>query len=165
VTYSCAYCGAAASPEAGCATCGRDPDPDAVEVARCDAEITALIGHLATARRAVDDLDERIGHLATARRAVDDLDERIGHVWERRNAADARVRAAARPRRHRLGVLTYPLGGVVATAAAVLPGDPRVRAAVLAATAALPLGAALRRHPPASASATRGWLSRGRTGR
>jgi hypothetical protein len=148
VTYSCAYCGAAASPEAGCATCGRDPDPDAVEVARCDAEITALIGHLATARRAVDDLDER-----------------IGHVWERRNAADARVRAAARPRRHRLGVLTYPLGGVVATAAAVLPGDPRVRAAVLAATAALPLGAALRRHPPASASATRGWLSRGRTGR
>lgn len=148
MTYSCAYCGAAASPEAGCATCGRDPDPDAVEVARCDAEITALIGHLATARRAVDDLDER-----------------IGHVWERRNAADARVRAAARPRRHRLGVLTYPLGGVVATAAAVLPGDPRVRAAVLAATAALPLGAALRRHPPASASATRGWLSRGRTGR
>jgi len=78
VTYSCASCGALAAADAGCAHCGRSADPDAVEVARTDAEITQLIARLAAARRAVEDLDERI----------DD-------AWNRRNAAASRLRRRA----------------------------------------------------------------------
>jgi len=77
VTYPCAYCGAPASADTGCPACGRGPDPDAIEVVRTDAEISELIGQLASARRAVSDLEGR-----------------IGQAWQRRHAAAARVRAA-----------------------------------------------------------------------
>ena len=77
MTYPCPHCGAPASDETGCPSCGRGPDADAAEVIRTDAEISALIGDLATARRAVSELETR-----------------IGAAWERRNVAAARVRAA-----------------------------------------------------------------------
>ncbi|WP_250030709.1 SCO7613 C-terminal domain-containing membrane protein [Paractinoplanes maris] len=42
MTYPCPHCSAPASPETGCPSCGRGPDPDAIEVVRADAEIAEL---------------------------------------------------------------------------------------------------------------------------
>ncbi|MFF5292123.1 SCO7613 C-terminal domain-containing membrane protein [Paractinoplanes globisporus] len=77
MTYPCPYCGAPANLETGCPSCGRGPDPDAAEVIRTDAEISVLIGELATARKAVSDLEVR-----------------ISQAWQRRHKAAARVRLA-----------------------------------------------------------------------
>ena len=77
MTYPCPFCGAPASAETGCPACGRAPDQDALEVVRTDAEIGELITQLASARRAVSELEAR-----------------IGQAWQVRNAAAARVRAA-----------------------------------------------------------------------
>jgi hypothetical protein len=79
-TYPCPHCRATASAETGCPSCGRSPDPDAIEVMRTDAEIA-----------------EMLPQLATARWAVSDLEKRIGHAYERRNLAAERVRAGQRP--------------------------------------------------------------------
>ena len=61
MTYPCPYCGAPATLATGCPSCGRGPEPDAAEVIRLDAEISGLIAELATARRAVSDLETRLG--------------------------------------------------------------------------------------------------------
>jgi hypothetical protein len=112
VTYPCPHCGAPASDQTGCPSCGRGPDADAAEVIRTDAEISTLIGELATARRAVGDLEGR-----------------IGMAWQRRNAAAARVRAAVgtRPERRKPETSTravqnvlFVLGGLLLGVAAIV---------------------------------------------
>ena len=109
MTYPCPTCGSPANLETGCPSCGRDPDPDAAEVIRTDAEITTLIAELATARTAVTDLEYR-----------------IGQAWQRRNAAAARVRAAAgpqpRPETSSRAVqnLLFTLGGLLLGVAAIV---------------------------------------------
>ena len=75
MTYPCAYCGSTASAADGCPSCGRGPDPDAIEVARADTEIA--------------ELNKR--H-AEARRAVLDIEAALAAVWGRRETAAARVR-------------------------------------------------------------------------
>jgi len=77
VTYPCPYCHQPASPETGCPSCGRAPDPDAIEVMRADAEIA--------------ELNARLG---TARQAVREIEGLVGQAWQRRHAAAARVHAA-----------------------------------------------------------------------
>ncbi len=76
MTYPCAYCGSPASSEDGCPSCGRGPDPDALEVVRVDAEIAELNGRLAVARQAVRGIEEGLVRL-----------------WNRRQATVARVQA------------------------------------------------------------------------
>ena len=108
VTYPCPNCGSPANLETGCPSCGRDPDPDAAEVIRTDAEITTLIAELATARTAVTDLEYR-----------------IGQAWHRRNAAAARVAAAGpqpKPETSSRAVqnLLFALGGLLLGVAAIV---------------------------------------------
>ncbi|GID29215.1 SCO7613 C-terminal domain-containing membrane protein [Paractinoplanes brasiliensis] len=74
MTYPCPQCGTPASPESGCPSCGRGPDPDAIEVVRADAEIA--------------ELNRR---LFEARRAVAGLEATLAQVWSRRQAAAARI--------------------------------------------------------------------------
>ncbi|XVU27668.1 SCO7613 C-terminal domain-containing membrane protein [Actinoplanes sp. CA-054009] len=99
MTDSCAKCGN---------NCGCGPDPDAIEVARADAEITELI------RR-----------LGAARLVVTEIERALNEVWARRNAAAARVRSrmpapapAAAPR-FAQNVL-FLLGGLLLAVAAVV---------------------------------------------
>jgi hypothetical protein len=80
MTYPCPHCRAMASADTGCPSCGRGPDADAIEVMRTDDEIAKLLPQLATARRAVSDLETR-----------------IGHAYQRRNQAAERVRASMPP--------------------------------------------------------------------
>ncbi|WP_433378353.1 SCO7613 C-terminal domain-containing membrane protein [Actinoplanes sp. CA-142083] len=104
MTYPCPNCGAPASLESGCPSCGRGPDHDAAEVIRTDAEIGALIAELATAQHVVRDLEIR-----------------INQAWQRRHAAAARVRITAAPKRSN-GVQTtlFVLGGLLLGSAAIV---------------------------------------------
>ncbi|GAB2588271.1 hypothetical protein Aab01nite_48970 [Paractinoplanes abujensis] len=112
MTYPCPHCGAPASPESGCPSCGRGPDPDAIEVVRADAEMAELNRQLIPARLAVADLEAK-----------------LAQVWNRRQAAAMRVRAqlpAAAPVRekevsNRLVQNTlYVLGGLLLGVAAIV---------------------------------------------
>ncbi|GIF21467.1 hypothetical protein BJ973_005086 [Actinoplanes tereljensis] len=80
MTYPCPNCRATASSETGCPSCGRAPDADAILVIETDNEIAGLLPQLATARRAVSDLETR-----------------ISHAYARRNQAAERVRASQSP--------------------------------------------------------------------
>jgi hypothetical protein len=78
VTYPCPFCTETrASATTGCPSCGRGPDPDALEVIRLDGVIAALTGQLITARLAAQHIE---GELTRA--------------WAWRNAAAAKVRHA-----------------------------------------------------------------------
>ncbi|MFC7276355.1 SCO7613 C-terminal domain-containing membrane protein [Paractinoplanes rhizophilus] len=104
MTYPCPNCGAPASLESGCPTCGRGPDHDAAEVIRTDAEIGALIAELATAQHVVRDLEIR-----------------INQAWQRRHAAAARVRTTAAPKRgNGVQTLLFVLGGLLLGSAAIV---------------------------------------------
>ncbi|WP_203767702.1 SCO7613 C-terminal domain-containing membrane protein [Paractinoplanes deccanensis] len=82
------------------------PDPDAIEVARADAEISELI------RR-----------LAAARHTVTGIEAAIEQAWRRRHAADARMRArmaAPQPAGRGVQTVLFLLGGLLLAVAAVV---------------------------------------------
>ncbi|WP_249998073.1 SCO7613 C-terminal domain-containing membrane protein [Actinoplanes sp. M2I2] len=114
MTYPCPHCSAPASPESGCPSCGRGPDPDAIEVVRADAEIAELNAQLVTAR-------QRVG----------EIEARLAGVWNSRQAAAARVRASlgAAPDVPRAGrevsstfaqTVLFVLGGLLLGVAAIV---------------------------------------------
>lgn len=80
MTYPCPHCRATADAETGCPSCGRAPDPDAIEVIRTDTEIAGLYVELTAARQVVAGIEMR-----------------IGQAFARRNDAAARIRARLAP--------------------------------------------------------------------
>ncbi|MBG0567953.1 SCO7613 C-terminal domain-containing membrane protein [Actinoplanes aureus] len=68
--YPCPYCGTPASAESGCPSCGRAPDPDAIEVIRLDAEIAGLNQRLQAARAELDGIQRQLTDTTTRRNAA-----------------------------------------------------------------------------------------------
>ncbi|MBL7255366.1 SCO7613 C-terminal domain-containing membrane protein [Paractinoplanes lichenicola] len=110
MTYPCPHCGTPASPESGCPSCGRGPDPDAIEVVRADAEIAELNRQLLAARLVVSGLETT-----------------LGQVWNRRQAAATRVRAGIVPEHptketsgRLVQTILFALGGLLLAVAAIV---------------------------------------------
>ncbi|MEU4419845.1 hypothetical protein AB0F81_04415 [Actinoplanes sp. NPDC024001] len=68
--YPCPYCGATASAGSGCPSCGRAPDPDAIEVIRLDTEIAGLHARIQATRAELDGIQRQLADVTTRRNAA-----------------------------------------------------------------------------------------------